>query len=133
VIRRVGTVAILLGALLTVLVGGAVLWSVPATWDDYPSWAPALAVTGIAAVVSGAGCIWLAAPDVLRGALSRRAERWTWVATLALAALSVATVWFAGFALLCPIATLVAVRMARGPRWRLRQGPVAGAGPALDE
>ena len=127
-IRRTGTVAVLLGALLTVVFGGSVLSvAVPGLSKGDLIWAPLLAVTGVAAVLSGAFCVWLAAPDLVRGALSRRAERWTWIATAAFAALSIASVWLAGLAVLGPIATLVAVRLARGPR--LPPGPPSRADP----
>ena len=113
--RRVGTAAVLLGALGTVIMGGGFVYGVPNILDEEPVWAPILGVAGILAVLTGAVCAVLVARDLARGSLSRRAELWTWAATLALTLQLFVSVWFAVAGLLCPIITLVAVRTARGP------------------
>jgi hypothetical protein len=119
VIRRAGTLAVLLGALLTVVLGGfwvVVAWSGISAGDVV--WASLVGLTGSAAVATGVCCLFVAAPDLLRGTLSRRAERWAWIATAAFVVLSFASVWLLYLGVVGPIATLGAVRLARGPRWR---------------
>jgi hypothetical protein len=67
---------------------------------------------------AGACCLLFTAPDIVRGSLSPRAERWAWIATAAFVVFSFASVWLFFLGVVGPIATLVAVRLARGPRWR---------------
>ena len=115
VTRRVGTAAVLLGAVLTVLIGGFFVYGASKVLDEEPVWAPILGAAGIFAAATGAVCAVLAARDLWRGSLTRRGEFWAWTATLALSLQWLSSVWFFWVAFVCPFITLAAVRMARGP------------------
>jgi hypothetical protein len=135
VTRRAGIAAVVLGALLTVLFGGwlaavGLSWILDdGLWTGERLWRSIFVGAGTAAVASGAYCVFLAAPGLVRGTLSARAERWTWVATAAFAVLSFATFVFFPLGVIGPIATLVALRLARGPRPGARAMHVGGGGP----
>ena len=110
--RRIAIAFIVLGAILPVLLGGAFVWGTlfgdsgdPLVADLY------FVLAGVAGLVAGAVCAYLASRDLAAGGLSRRSRRWAWLATGALVAMLIVFVWAPIWAL-SPLVTAAFVRLA---------------------
>ena len=117
VVRRGALLTIAAAAIYTAAVGAFIAVVVivdPGT--DAPGWRLFFGIAGVAAAAVGGTAAWLVLRDLRAGVITRQAERWTWAATAFFAVGALVSVWYAFLAILGPITTAVAVRVARGRR-----------------
>ena len=110
--RTVATTTIVLAGAFTALLGAVAAIGGIGTMSDYTVWGLTLATTGLAAAVTGSACVYFAGRDLPAKRLSRTGAQWAWAATASLAAIFLASVWFFIFALIAPLVTAGAVRLA---------------------